>query len=138
LAETDLYDRSETRDAVGLVVKAVEDCERRYHDAFVDRVERRYNAYRGLSELDGSDDPDDEDWHSDVTTPYVMQTCEGMLATMLEPSPRFNVQPRPKPDEALDEILGRLKSVDAVSDTCATPSTGTASRASSATSCSKT
>ena len=56
MPEQDLYDRSETRDAVGLVVKAVEDCERRYHDAFVDRVERRYNAYRGLAEPAANDD----------------------------------------------------------------------------------
>ena len=113
LAETDVYDQSKVRDAVGLVVKAVEDAERRYHDAFVDRCEQRYASYRALSDAQ----PDEEDWHSDITTPYVMQTCEGMLSTMLEPSPRFNVQPRPKPDEPLEEVLQRLKSVDAVSDT---------------------
>ncbi|HSV08595.1 MAG TPA: hypothetical protein VLI07_18910, partial [Candidatus Binatus sp.] len=120
MAEKDLYDQSEQKDAVQLVVKAVETCERRYHDAFVERVERRYNAYRGLAEAqpskDTSQDPD-EDWHSNITTPYVLNTCEGMLATMLEPSPRFNVTPRPKPDEPLEEVVARLHSVDAVSDT---------------------
>jgi hypothetical protein len=40
-----------------------------------------------------------------------------MLATMLEPSPRFNVQPRPKPDEPLAEILARVSSVEAIDDT---------------------
>jgi hypothetical protein len=118
LAETSAYSGSEVVDAVQLVVKAVEDCERRYHDAFIERVEARYNAYRGLSEVqDESDIPPDEDWHSNITTPYVLQTCEGMLATMLEPNPRFNVQPRPKPDEPLDEVIARLSSIDAISDT---------------------
>jgi len=117
LPETDLYDSSEQRTAVGLVVKAVEDCERRYHDNFVDKIERRYASYRALSSGPTPGTPDDEDWHSDVTTPYVMQTCEGMLATMLEPSPRFNVQPRPKPEESLPDVLERLHAVDAISDT---------------------
>jgi len=117
VAETDPYDQSELDDATRLVVKNTEDCERRYHDAFVERVERRYNSYRGLAEPQlGTSPPDDEDWHSQVTTPYVLQTCEGMLATMLEPRPRFNVQPRPKPDEQLDEVVQRIKSVDAVND----------------------
>ena len=120
VAETDLYDRSKVSDAVRLVVKAVEDCERTYHDAFVEKVESRYSAYRGLAEYgDEGNYPPDEDWHSDVTTPYVLQTCEGMLATMLEPSPRFNVQPRPKPEESLAEIIQRLGSVDAISDVIA-------------------
>jgi hypothetical protein len=118
VAETDLYDRSKLNDAVALVVKAVEDSERRYHDAFIERVERRYNSYRGLAEqVAKKSQTDDEDWHSQVTTPYVLQTCEGMLATMLEPSPRFNVQPRPRPDEPLDEVVSRIHQVEAVSDT---------------------
>lgn len=117
LAETDLYDRSKLDDAVDLVVKAVEDCERTYHDAFVEKVERRYLAYRGLTEE--GDDVDPDDWHSNITTPYVLQTCEGMLATMLEPSPRFNVQPRPKPEETLEQVVERLNGVDAVSDVVA-------------------
>src|SRR5215471_622090 len=58
-----------------------------------------------------------EEWRSQVTPPYVLQTCEGMLATMLEPSPRFDVQPRPRPEEPLDEVIGRVHSVDAISDT---------------------
>jgi len=117
VAETDLYDQSELADAVRLVVKAVEDSERRYHDAFVERVERRYMAYRGLADESPNPAPDDDDWHSNVTTPYVLNTCEGMLATMLEPNPRFNVQPRPKPDEPLAQVVERLKSVEAISDT---------------------
>ena len=116
MPERDLYDQSELSDSVRLVVKAVEDCERRYHDEFVRKVEKRYLAYRGLVEQEPNASSED-DWHSAVTTPYVLQTCEGMLATMLEPSPRFNVQPRPKPDEPLEEILDRVLKVDVIEDT---------------------
>ena len=119
--EQDLYDEVEVADAVQLVVKAVQDCERRYHDAFIEKVEARYDAYRGLADpapsSSANTNDEDEDWHSNVTAPYVLQTCEGMLATMLEPSPRFNVQPRPKPEEPLEEIVARLHSVDAIADT---------------------
>jgi hypothetical protein len=124
VAETDLYDGSKLDDAVALVVKAVEDCERRYHDAFVEKVERRYMSYRGLIDdgkggTGGKDTPrlDEEDWHSNVTTPYVLQTCEGMLATMLEPSPSFNVRPRPKPDEPIDEVMQRILAIESIQDT---------------------
>ena len=118
LAEADLYDGTKLDDAVKLVVKAVEDCERRYHDAFVERVERRYMSYRALTDNGGSvGGSDEEDWHSNITTPYVLQTCEGMLATMLEPSPSFNVRPRPKPDEPIDEVMQRILAVDAIGDT---------------------
>jgi hypothetical protein len=113
--ERDLYDQTQVDDAVALVVKAVEDCERRYHDEFVRKVEKRYLAYRGLTEQTPA--PDEDDWHSMITTPYVLQTCEGMLATMLEPHPRFNVQPRPRPEEPLDEVLRRVTRVDAIEDT---------------------
>ena len=118
MAETDVYDESKLPDAVSLVVKAVTDCENRYHNVFVEKVERRYLAYRGLTEAgESTPSTDEDDWHSNVTTPYVLQTCEGMLATMLEPSPRFDVQPRPKPDEPLDEVIQRIQSVEAISDT---------------------
>jgi hypothetical protein len=39
--ERDLYSDDVQADAVRLVVNAVETCERDYHDAFVEGVERR-------------------------------------------------------------------------------------------------
>ena len=118
MPETTAYDQTKVDGALELVVTAVQQCEERYHDSFVDKVEARYAAYRGLADL-STGSPDDEDWHSNVTTPYVLQTCEGMLATMLEPNPRFNIQPRPRPDEPLEEIVRRVKSINAVYDvTC--------------------
>jgi hypothetical protein len=115
----DLYDDSEQADALQLVVKSVEDCERKYHDAFVERVERRYNAYRALSEQSPTEAESDEDWHSNVTTPYVLHTCEGMIATMLEPKPKFAVKPRPLPDEPLDSVSARMDVSDVLEDTLA-------------------
>ena len=118
MAEQDPYDQTETSDALGLVQKNIADCERRYHNLFVQKVERRYDAYRGLAEITGEPgrDEDEDDWHSSITTPYVLQTCEGMLATMLEPNPKFNVRPRPRPEEALEDVLARMQSVDAIAD----------------------
>jgi hypothetical protein len=115
--EVSAYSQNVVAGPLDLVVQAINDCERRYHDVMVQRIERRYDAYRGLTDqLPRGDQPQDEDWHSNVTTPYVLQTCEGMIATMLEPNPRFNVQPRPKPDESLDMVMQRVHSVEAVDD----------------------
>ena len=115
----DLYDDSVQDDAVKLVVKAVEDCERGYQDTFVERVEHRYAAYRALSEQRPGEGESDEDWHSNVTTPYVLHTCEGMIATMLEPKPRFEVKPRPLPEEQLDAITARMQVSHVLEDTLA-------------------
>jgi hypothetical protein len=119
LAERDLYDGSVVSDAVGLAVKAVEDCERAYHDSFVEKVERRYAAYRALSEQTPSPSEGDENWHSNVTTPYVLHTCEGMLATMLEPKPVFDIKPRPLPEEMVESVQARVKVADVLEDTLA-------------------
>jgi hypothetical protein len=116
----DPYTQVVNADALTLVVNAVQKCERDYHNAFVEKVEKRYLAYRGLMQDDemAQADPDpSEQWRSQITTPYVLQTCEGMLATMIEPRPRFDVQPRPRPDEPIQEVIARITSVDAVADT---------------------
>ena len=116
-SNVDPYTQTENADALNLVVNAVQQCERDYHDELVRKIEKRYLAYRGMVEQSKKDPDPSEDWRSEVTPPYVLQTCEGMLATMLEPSPRFDVQPRPQPDEPLPEILQRIQAVDAISDT---------------------
>jgi hypothetical protein len=114
---TAAYTEIDNATPLDLVVNAVQECERRYHDVMVRKIERRYAAYRGISDPVTENQqkaPASEDWHSNITTPYVLNTCEGMLATMLEPNPRFNVQPRPHPDESLDEVIKRISSVDAI------------------------
>ena len=115
MAETVPYTTEKVSSALELVVNAVQRCETDYHDDLVTKIEKRYNAYRGL--VEDSVKAADDEWRSEVTTPYVLQTCEGMLATMLEPSPRFNVQPRPRPEETIQEVLDRVHSMDALADT---------------------
>ena len=117
---TDPYTQQVNADALSLVVNAVQKCERDYHDEFIRKVEKRYLAYRGLLQdsqrAEQNPDPT-EDWRSQITTPYVLNTCEGMLATMLEPKPRFDVQPRPHPNEPIEQVIARIDSVEAVADT---------------------
>jgi len=122
VAETDAYTREELPDALQLVNRAVERAEQSYHDEFVRKVERRYRAYRGLAEPvlnsrnTGGKDVED-DWHSDITVPYILHTIEGMIATMLEPRPRFDVEPRPRPGETVDEIVARLQRSQTIEET---------------------
>jgi len=94
----------EYADALSLVVSAQESAEQ-FSQNYVDKVERRYRAYRGMAELR----TDEQDaWRSNLTTPYILQTVEGMIATMLDPNPMWNVTPRPQPFEGLEVILARL------------------------------
>jgi hypothetical protein len=68
-------------------------------------VERRYRAYRGMMELKVEEQ---DAWRSNLTTPYILQTVEGMIATMLDPNPSWKVTPRPQPFEPLEVIMARL------------------------------
>ena len=119
MPEIDPYEQSKVDGPKELVVQAVEACERKYHNAFVEKVERRYDAYRGItSPATGGDGGRDvkDDWHSDITAPYILQTIEGMLATMLEPRPRCNVKPRPHPEEELPLVLERSQRAAVLED----------------------
>jgi len=101
----DPYDPTlEYADALSMVVSAQESAEM-FAQNYVDKVERRYRAYRGMAEL--KVDEGDE-WRSNLTTPYILQTVEGMIATMLDPNPMWNVTPRPQPFEPLEVIMARL------------------------------
>jgi len=94
----------EYRDALSMVVGAQEQAEM-FATSYVEKVERRYRAYRGMAEL-RTDEQDN--WRSNLTTPYILQTIEGMIATMLDPNPLWNVTPRPQPFEPLEVIMARL------------------------------
>jgi len=94
----------EYRDALAMVVAAQEQAEL-FSSSYVDKVERRYRAYRGMQELKVEEG---EEWRSRLTTPYILQTVEGMIATMLDPNPMWNVTPRPQPFEPLEVIMARL------------------------------
>lgn len=105
----DPYDPTlEYADALSMVVAAQEQAEQ-FSQSYVDKVERRYRAYRGMVEL--RTDPADA-WRSNLTTPYILQTIEGMIATMLDPNPMWKVDPRPQPFEGIEVILARLGAGD--------------------------
>ena len=94
-------------DELTLVLSAIEGVEPN-HRQWCEQIERRYRAYRGIAEARQENTPG---WRSKLTTPYILQVVEGMLATILEPKPKWDVQPRPLPGEPLEEILGRRQSV---------------------------
>jgi len=78
-----------------------------FHNAWTEKIERRYRAYRGIAEQRQENTPS---WRSKLTTPYILQVVEGMLSTILDPKPKWEVDPRPLPGEPLEEILARRQS----------------------------
>ena len=108
--DTPIYNPSEEdRKAINLVVKAVESCERDWHDAFCAKVEQRYMAYRGIREqAEGT-----AGWRSNVTAPYLLNIVEGMLATLVDPNPYMMVTPWPTPGEDLAAVMARMQNAEA-------------------------
>ena len=110
MASTELRDpyapSQPVADALSLVTGAIDSAEQ-FHTAWVDKVEARYRAYRGLAE---KRQEKTQGWRSKLTTPYLLQLVEGMIATMLDPKPTWQVEPRPEPGEPVEEILGRQQS----------------------------
>src|SRR5215831_3906340 len=78
-----------------------------FQTSWVNQVEKRYRAYRGIAEQRQAKS---QAWRSNLTTPYLLQVVEGMLATLLEPEPNWRVEPRPMPGEPLQDILNRGQS----------------------------
>ena len=93
-------------DALSLVTLAIGQAEH-HHTGLVDKIERRYRAYRGVAERRREKK---QLWRSELTTPYILQLIEGMMATMLDPRPTWTVQPRPAPGEPLEEVQARGQS----------------------------
>ena len=106
---TSVYSPSEEdRKAINLVVKAVESCERDWHDAFCAKVEQRYSAYRGIrQQAEGT-----AGWRSNVTAPYLLNIVEGMLATLVDPNPYMMVTPMPTPGEDLLAVMARMQNAE--------------------------
>jgi hypothetical protein len=76
------------------VLNAVESAEQ-HHTSWVDKVEKRYRAYRGIAEQRNTKERK-QGWRSELTTPYLLQVSEGMLATMMDPKPRWDVCTPPR------------------------------------------
>jgi len=89
-----------------MVTAAIESVEP-FHKNFTEQIERRYKAYRGIAEQRSATT---QNWRSSLTTPYILQVIEGMIATLLDAKPKWEVQPKPLPGEAMDQLLGRQSS----------------------------
>jgi len=80
-----------------------------FHAQWVDKIERRYRAYRGIAESRNQSKKVPA-WRSKLTTPYILQVVEGMIATMLDSKPAWDVCPKPRPGESMDDTLARQQS----------------------------
>jgi hypothetical protein len=89
--------------ALELVLDACSQAER-HHDSFCEKVEKRYRAYRGIPEQKNKQT---EDWRSKLTTPYLLQTVEAMIATMLIPKPNWQVTPTVLPEQPIEMAVAR-------------------------------
>jgi len=91
-------------------IQQVMDCiteGKRWHNSFAKRVDHRYEAWRGL--LPENQDPP-TGWRSNQHPPYLINIVEGMLASLEEQNPVWNVKPRVLPDMTMEDALA---SVDA-------------------------
>jgi hypothetical protein len=95
-------------DELTKVLKAIESAES-FHRTWTNKVEKRYRAYRGVAEQKNPEEKT-QGWRSKLTTPYLLQISEGMLATMMDPKPTWDVIPKPLPGEPPEMVEGRMKS----------------------------
>lgn len=75
------------------------------HSRFSVAVDRRYRAYRGILERRAQANT----WNNKQHPPYILQIIETMIASALDPNPRWNVRARPKmapPDQIKAELDG--------------------------------
>src|SRR5262245_60246032 len=94
------------QDERSLVLSAIESVQS-FHKRFTDQVERRYRSYRGIAEKKRDKT---QGWRSNLTTPYILQVVEGMIATLLDAKPSWEVTPKPLAGEQISDILGRQSS----------------------------
>ena len=94
-----------------MVLAAIDTCEP-FHKNWTTTVEKRYRAYRGIAEKKRAST---QAWRSNLTTPYILQVIEGMLATLLDAHPKWEVKPKPMPGDQLTDIVGRQQSGDVAS-----------------------
>lgn len=84
------------------ILADVEECIKegsRWHTNFLRKVARRYDAWRGMQ-------PDNapKSWRSNQHAPYLINIVEGMLSSMEEARPSWQVSPRALPGMSMEEI----------------------------------
>src|SRR5581483_8747101 len=63
----------------------------KHHDAFAQKCEKRYRAYRGV--LDRTSDA--ARWTSKLHPPYILQIVETIVGNLIDDVSRFKITPRP-------------------------------------------
>lgn len=85
------WSREERRDVLSKITKWYDEA-KRTHDLFVDKVEKRYNAYEGILEARS----DAAQWTSKLHPPYINHIVETTLASLIDENLSFYLRPRPK------------------------------------------
>lgn len=73
---------------------------RRWHTSFARKVERRYDAWRGMAPENAP-----KSWRSQLHPPYLINIVEGMLSSMEETEPTWQVTPCVVPGMSLEEAV---------------------------------
>ena len=87
--------------AIAEVQKCIDEG-KRWHNSFIKRVDRRYEAWRGM--LPENAQPP-AGWRSQQHPPYLINIVEGMLASLEEENPTWEVTPRAIPDMDMEDAL---------------------------------
>lgn len=92
-----------------MVVKAVEAIEKDWHNEFCRKVELRYGAYRALKQKQVNErERRGPSWRSDIYQPHLISIIEGMLSTLVESEPAWQVFPDPLPGEPIEQVQARI------------------------------
>jgi len=97
--------------AIEEVIRCVDEA-RRWHNSFARRVERRYEAWRGMLPSGGSKP---SGWRSQQHPPYLINIVEGMLSSLEEENPLWTVTPRAVPGMTAQEALSAADGADLAS-----------------------
>lgn len=82
----------------------------KYHNGFVDGVERRYKAWRGIL----STQSEAAQWTSKLHPPYIMPIVETIVANFIDDRFRFQINPRPRvgTPEELESLRAGAKAME--------------------------
>ncbi len=92
------------RKAIAEVLECIVEA-KRWHNTFARKVERRYDAWRGM--LPENTSPP-KGWRSHQHPPYLINIVEGMLSNLEEQNPVWTVRPRSMPYMAVEEAIAGL------------------------------
>lgn len=96
----------EERKAIKLVADGIKEC-RRWHEPFARKVDKRYDAWRGMSVENVS-----STWRSNVQQPLLINIVEGMLSSMEDGNPTWDVTGRVLPGMDYDEALAQADNAE--------------------------